>query len=592
MVWAVSVASVAVATDTEAPSVADIRLLDESPNWLDVLEHQWSDGVPEDVARAQGNSDRYGLLLGTGGTVVTTLNECIALAVESNTDLQIQRLNPLSATAGVRRARSIFDPKLFADVTRDRLVQPATSPLTAGTATALFNQSFSLNTGLRKTLLSGGQTELKWTNSRVSTNPSIANLLVPKYSTGLNLSLVQPLLRDFGWRYSTLLVQIAETTEEASYHQYEAGIASLVAAVERAYWFLVLAMQSVIVQEQGLALSRELLRQNEGKYNVGALPRTAVLEAQSEVARREATLLRVVNARNVARDNLRAIVNSRSPEAANLIMIDPQDKPSASPVKVSVDESLDTALRLRPELRAARLNVNGRGLQRKVAENQLLPRFNFVGNIGVNSVSGSRPTVAFGSGQENCNVTNNADGTVNIDCPPSTVQAPNRLDGGYGRALEMLPDGRFYNYSAGAVIEIPLSNAQARADYSRANVDLEQSKLGLRKLQEDVSLEVTTAVSNVDTDLRSIDATRLARELAEENVRNQQARYDVGLATTKDLLDFQEKLTQARFLEVEALTRYNTDLAELRRVEGSLLSSRSIIVDRGKPEDTPWWAWF
>jgi len=40
---------------------------------------------------------------------------------------------------------------------------------------------------------------------------------------------------------------------------------------------------------------------------------------------------------------------------------------------------------------------------------------------------------------------------------------------------------------------------------------------------------------------------RTARELAEENLRNQKARYDVGLATTKDLLDFQDRLTAAGY---------------------------------------------
>lgn len=39
---------------------------------------------------------------------------------------------------------------------------------------------------------------------------------------------------------------------------------------------------------------------------------------------------------------------------------------------------------------------------------------------------------------------------------------------------------------------------------------------------------------------------RIARELAEENVRNQQARYNAGLVTPKDLLDCHDKLTQAR----------------------------------------------
>jgi len=569
--WAILAMASTMVRGAEAPPPRDLRLLDDTPNILEVLEHQWSDGLPQDITGATQDAEHYGLLLGSGGAPVTTLNECVALALQNNSDLQIQRLTPVSARSQVRQARSIFDPRLFTDVTRDRLVTPATTFLTAGQSDSLFQQNFTLNAGLRKTLLTGGQFELKWTNRRTVTNPSIANLLVPSYTTGLGVSLVQPLLRDFGWRYSTLMVRLAQNTEQATYHQYEAAISTLVATVERAYWALVLSIQNVVVQEQGLVLAKELLRQNEGKFNVGALPRTAVLEAQSEVARREANLLRARNLNQDARNNLRALVNARSGDAPNLVMIEPRDTPSATSVEVDLDGSLQAALRLRPEIQAARLDIEGRGLQRKLAENQLLPRFNFVGGIGVNGLSGSRPVVNFGDGQ---------------------VQANPNLDGGYGDSLALLPDGRFYNYSAGAVVEIPIANAQARADYSQANINVERSKLSLQKLQESVTLEVAQAVSSIDTDLKSIDATRLARELAEENVRNQQARYDVGLATTKDLLDFQDKLTQARFAEIEALTRYNADLAELRRVEGTLLSARSIVVDRGQPEDAPWWAWF
>jgi len=86
-------------------------------------------------------------------------------------------------------------------------------------------------------------------------------------------------------------------------------------------------------------------------------------------------------------------------------------------------------------------------------------------------------------------------------------------------------------------------------------------------------------------------AARMARELAEENVRNQQARYDVGSVMTKDLLDCHDKLTQPRAAEVQALTTYNSDLAEMRRVEGTLLSAQR-VVERATPEAAPRWARF
>lgn len=572
----------------------NVRLLDQLPTSAEILAHQWNAGVPQDVITAEQSAEHYGRLLEVGAPHPVSLQECIALALQNNTDLEIQRLGPISAAAQVRSARAIFDPVLFGDILRDRATTPATTFLSAGGASALFNQHFDFDAGLRKTLLSGGQLALSWQNQRLLTNPSVIATLVPQYTTTLGLSLNQPLLRDFGWRHALLLVEVAQNTEEQVYHQYEAGIANIITQVERAYWALVLAIENVRVQEHGVTLGKEVQRQNEGKFNVGALPQTAVLEAKSDVARREAILIHAQNRRDNARDTLRAIINFREPESAALLLIDPQDKPTVAPYDINLDRSLRTALERRPELMAARRDVYGRGLLRKNAENQLLPKLNLTGGIGLNGLSGTDAKATFPQ-----TVVINGVPTPGQPAPTpivlslqQPVPANPALIGNYGHALALLPDGRYYNYSVGVTIEIPIDNAAAKAGYAQANINLEQSRLSLRKLEEGVTLEIKTAVSDLQSDLKSIDATRIARELAEENVRNQKARYDVGLATTKDLLDFQDRLTLAQAAEVQALTAYNTDLAEMRRVEGTLMSARNVMIERVSPEHAPWWASF
>lgn len=558
-----------------------IELIDDTPDQFVVLKDQWSGDLPSDVIQARDSLEYYGRLGPGGRREELTLQECVALALQYNTQLEIRRLGPTAAAAGVRQARSVFDPALYGEVAKERTVIPATTALTAsGVAnpnapiTSLVNQIFTANTGVRKTLLSGGALSLDWRNSRFVGNPSIANPVVPLYNTSLGLSLSQPLLRNFGWNFTLLVVEVAQNTEAAAYHSYRAAIADIVAVVERSYWTLVLAIQSVKVQEQSMQLAQELLRENEGKFNVGTLPRTAVLEAQSRVAQREATLIQAVNAREIARDNLRALINYRDQGADSLLIVDPGERPATVDYDIDMQRSLQTALESRPELTAARLSVDGRGLERKIAQNQLLPRLDFVGGIGVNGLGGE-------------------DGHAeDFRSPGTSIPINESLDDGYGGALDQLPDGRFYNYSAGAVIEVPLNNARAKADYSVANVNFEQARLGLRQLQESVTLEIKTAVNNLESGLKSIEATRIARELAEENLRNQQARFDVGLATTKDILDFQDQLTLARFREIEALTSYNTAVAEMRRVEGTLLTARNIMVEELDPERAPWWASF
>jgi outer membrane protein TolC len=564
----------AVAAQDAPPDPLRVRLLDDVPNYAKVLKDQWSTTIrPVDD---HGVAGHYGLLRGQAEPRAITLEESIALALENNTGLRIQKLNPIAATARVRRTYAQFDPELFGNVqkTRNNQLVGTINEITSGDSDDIFFQEIDVNAGVRKTLLTGGRLSGEWTNARVSQDATFVNLLVPEYNTGLTLNLTQPLLRDFGWRFALLVVDVAQIDEEQVFYEYQADVSVLVENVERAYWTYVLAIESVDVEERGLELAKELLRQNQGRFKVGALARTAVLESEAEVARREADLVRSRALQRIARDNLRALINARDADADALLMVEPADKPTVVAQVVDLDESLRVAYTKRPELIAARLNVDGRAVERRIAENALLPRLDLVGSVGLIGLGGNPQAAVSGPvpGQ-------------------GSVPNPSAL-GGYNRSLELLTDGRYYQYLVGAQVSIPIANAAAKANFAQAKVNSEGARLSLERLEEDITREITESVNNLEAFLKAIEARRIARELAEENVRNQQARYDVGLATTKDLIDFTDRLTQAERAEVDSLTGYNIELARFRFAQGTLLSDRSIVLERTEPEPPPWWARF
>ena len=552
-----------------------LHLLDDIPNYAAALKSQWSgNDLPPRIGQFLTDTTHYGRLRDVSGPQSLALADCVALALANNTSLEISRLTPLGARAQVRRSYAIFDPSLFGDASKARSESPAGS-LLLGTLQTL-NDNVNADGGLQKTLVTGGQLTFQWLNNRLFANSTFYTLR-PQYTTSFGLSLNQPLLRDFGLYFTTLQVRLARTNERSAIKQYEASVASTVKNVEQAYWGMVQANENVSVQEQGLALAKELQRQNEGKFKVGAAPRTAVLEAQAEVARREANLIQAQNARTIARDTLRALINATGDDGA-LLVVEPSDAPVVEAYNIDLDRSLALALDRRPELAAAKLNLQGSGMQLKMAENQLLPRLNAVGSVGTNGVSGGK-----------VQLTDRAGNPV-VDANGNPVFNP--FSGPYEHSVNDLIDGRFYSYNVGVTLTVPLGNAQAKADYAQSRIGVEQARLGLQQQQETVTLEVKTAVTNLQSDLKSIEATRVARELAAENLRNQKARYDVGLATTKDLLDYLDRLTQAKAAETAALTTYATDLAELRRTEGTLLEARNIVLTSLDEEPTPFWAQF
>src|SRR4029453_236285 len=103
-------------------------------------------------------------------------------------------------------------------------------------------------------------------------------------------------------------------------------------------------------------------------------------------------------------------------------------------------------------------------------------------------------------------------------------------------------------------LQVPLANAAARSDYTQSRITRSQAELNHRALLSQITFDARASVADVVPTRQRIDTSRVARELAEENLRNQEKRHDVGLATTKDLLAFQTRLTTARAAEAQTKT--------------------------------------
>ena len=497
-----------------------------------------------------------------------TVHEAVHQALLHNPGIAAQRLTPLRQRQDIRTAEAIFDPILTGAVNKDRRKSPNSSAL----AGVLVNtqQNFNANLGFQKTLRTGGDFAIDFTNNRFVSNARFQGL-IPQYEPELIFSLNQPLLRNFGLNFAYLLVDVTKLTSEASTWTYRAQLANFVKQVIQAYWVVVFTRDNLKVQQQSLDLARQTLRENNERVRVGLLAPVAVKEAESQAAAREQEVIVAANLLDNALNTLRQIVYLQKGDAVIPRAIDPIDAPRVAPVTVDADASLRQALDQRPEVHAQTLDLQAKQVTARVRENQLLPRVDFVGNIGLNGLSGDAVTVVDPStGQE--------------------VQTP--FDGPYSKALDRLTSRDFYSYLAGVEVEIPIGNAAAKSEYTKAKIDVSQSELTRRQLFSDISNEVSTAVNDVVANMKRIQASRVARELAEENLRNQQKRLEVGIATTKDVLDFQDDLTQARGVELRAATDYNISLAELARAQGTLLDQYSVVIEIPGERFTPWWALF
>jgi outer membrane protein TolC len=555
-----------------------------------VLPEQWRPGVRPSPALAVPEPITH-----DEQVEEVTLKQAIALALENNPGIAAQRLEPTRQGEGILQAQAQYDPTLAGELNYSRAVTPNASVL-GGSLTSIVEDRYA-NLHLLKLFRSGTQVTIDSLNDRVDAN-SRFNQLRPQYKPALNFSLVQPLLQNFGWDFSYLVVRIAEETADAAAYQYEANLANFVQQVIQAYWAVVGARENVEVQRESRALAQRTVEENEARVRVGLLPPVAVLEAQADEKSREADLISAENNLAVARQTLAQLVYYRPAGTFVPRALEPSETAELEEVTVDVDRTLAAALVERPEVQASARAVQAQQLNEKIAGNALLPIVNFVASYGVNGLSGTNRTAVFGS-VTTFSLTNIPGGhCISLSpnqgflCNVAGVTPPSPFAGSVSDAYDRLVSNDFNAYAVGLQLQVPLSNALAESQYTESRIARSQAELNHRQLLSSVTLEVRRAIADLLSSRQRIDTTRVARELAEENLRNQEKRHEVGMATTKDLLDFQTRLTAARGAEVQAKIDYANAVAGWRRAEGHLLSHYQIVIEHPGKRSAPWFARF
>jgi outer membrane protein TolC len=216
-------------------------------------------------------------------------------------------------------------------------------------------------------------------------------------------------------------------------------------------------------------------------------------------------------------------------------LIQPTTVPTSAPISVNLDETIQKALEARYEYKSAKLDIDNKSLSVRLSRNQLLPDLALTGSV-------------FTNGGEHL----------------------------YGSDISEMGSGHFVAYSVGVILTVPLGNRAAQSSYIQSKLTLDQAKTSLKNLELQITQQVRAAVRTVQSNAQRIDANRAARVLAEEQLRVEQRRLEAGVSTTFNVLQFQTQLSTAEANEIQSITDYNTSLANLDNVMGTVLEANHI----------------
>jgi outer membrane protein TolC len=484
-----------------------------------------------------------------------SLEDAIFKALKNNLNVAVEIIGPELASSAVARAKEIYMPTLQLDASDQRYEQPATwSLVTTGT-----NISKTLDTGfsVAQQIPFGGNLSASLTYYRNETNQLFQNYN-PYYQSTLRFSFTQPILKNFGWQVSRRSIIVAQNDLEASRGQFESVLIDTVFQVEQAYWNLVYAIENLEVSRQSLELGQDLLAKTKKEVEVGQTAPIEVLNAEAEVASREAAILQAEAQVKRNRDQLRALITAETASAAGDEILVPSEAPQFKPFEISFEDALRQAMSNRPDLESTRANIESKQVNFTFAKNQLLPQLDL-------QISKTSPGIS-------------GDRLLYENDDPFSGVVIGTIPGSFGDSFRDALKFLYNNWTIGVTLSIPLGDLVSRGQYAQAKLDLEQTQARLKRQEQQIALEVSDAILSLETDAKSVEAYRIARELAEKRLEAEMKKLSVGMTANYFVLQYQERLASARSLELKALVDYNISVARISKVTGTTLDKRGISV--------------
>lgn len=493
----------------------------------------------------------------TPSPVVNTNFSDVALITQQENDLSVTGVIPLSNGTPIPQ----YDPFLTGLINWQHLSTAEFSPVVTGGSNWLVTNNFNGNVGWTQGFSPGTQLNVTFDNTRLTSN-SIRFSYNPLVNTSLGFTITQPLLRSFGTGVNRRFIHIAKNNDRVADLVFRQQVIDTVAGIARLYADLVSLNEDVKVKMEAVRLAERLYEDNKNKVDQGTLAPIEVTRAQAQVAANRGALIsatglvqqqELIVKTYITRGGL-AIPAIRS---AHIIATDSVTVPDNEPA-ASLDELIAKAIRNRPDLAQAGIQVINSQISLKGSINNLRPELDVVGTVQNGGLSGDVNEIA------------------------ALTQGRPLFPGGYGTALGQIFKNNFPSYSIGLQLTLPIRNRVAQADAVRDELQVRQSEIRLQQLADQVRLDVSDAFVALQQARASYEAAVQSRVLQEQSVNVEMQTFEVGLATNYMVIQYQTLLAQARSTEVAAKGAYAKARIALERATADTLEVNQISIQEAQ----------
>lgn len=478
-----------------------------------------------------------------------SVDEAVRLALEQNLGIQIERINPQLQDLSLAQTRASWVPTLTTRLINGSTASPVTNVF-AGGDDKVTDGRFETAFGVSQLLPTGGNYSLSWNGTR-ATSTNFFNSFNPQLRSNFELNVTQPLLRNY--KVDEVRQQLALTGKlrESSDVNVRATITQTMRQVKNAYWDLATAIDNLAAQRQSLDLARRLLGDNEKRVAIGTMAPIDIIEAQSEVARNQESVIVAEAAIKQAEDRLRALI--LDPKAPDFwtVTLEPTDTAPFTDEAVDVDGAVRRAVGGRSDVQQSKNSLEQNDIGINYLRNQRLPEVNANVSYGLVGVGGSQlqPLTNF---------------PIGGGALPERGVASQR---GFGSVLGDVLTNAYPAWTFGVQIGYPLGTSASEANLARARLQHTQAQTQLRNLELQIATQVRDAGRQVNTNRQRVASARAARELAERRLDAEERKFAAGIQTSFFVFQAQRDLAQARTNEVRAIGDYNKSLVDFEAVQ-------------------------
>ena len=486
------------------------------------------------------------------GSIVLSLKDAIIRALSNNVSIAVESFNSKVKKETIIDSLSEFDATLGLELSTARKTQQLASAFSSPNRMENDNDNWDLS--LSQKLVTGANYQFDFTNNRNKTNSATAGLN-PSYSSEFQLSLTQPLLKNFGIDLNKRNIHIAKNEVDISDHEFKTKVIETVSEVENIYWDFVFTLGDLEVKQKSLERAKALQRRVKAQVLVGIMAPIETLQAESEVASREEFLLSAQDSIDDNQDKLKNILNIDFSSPEGLSPIYPSNQANVLIVDFDFNEIVKMALSNRPDYLAKKKDLENKNILVKYQENQIYPSVDLVGSLGINGLSGEATTVTSG-----------------------TFQGTSAYGGSYGNSLTDALSTNYYDWEFGVKFSYPLGNRSAKSKLSASRLEKAQLILDIKDLEKKIILEVRESARQLKTDSKRIKAATVAKKLAEEKLKAEEKKFEVGLSTSFNVLKFQEDLAEAQSNEIKTIIDYKQSRVLFRKSIASTLKHHDVTL--------------